>query len=149
MATFLVLSTAGFVAFIVYTRTQPRIEAAKQDANTSQTPYLSELASKLAALEVKVEGLPSLWEEERDRAKKHADRAQAAYRGAESILAAVDGGEDDEGEDHPLYEDDEAGGRDQQMLALHPRMGLPPSDDETELRNRAKAAIQTLAGMGR
>lgn len=56
-----------------------------------RNPVGTDLEPRLAALEVKVAGLPSLWEEERQRAFKAADRARKAEARAEEILASVEG----------------------------------------------------------
>jgi len=149
IATFLVMSTAGAVAIFVYIRTQPRIVEPKKAPSGPESPYLQEQAAKVAALETVVKGLPSLWEEERERARQHADRAATAYRSAEKLLAAVDDADEGEDEGHPLYDDDEEAGPSEGVLPLQPGLGLSASGDEQDLRERAAAAIQTLAGMGR
>jgi len=48
------------------------------------------LGERVAELEVLVRGLPSLWEEERQRAKKHADAAKTAQRDAARKLEQVE-----------------------------------------------------------
>jgi len=124
IAAFLVVATAGFVAFFVIHQKKQLTNKPDGDANTPRTPYLEELSSKLAALETTVKGLPSLWEEERERAKKHADRASAAYRGAESILTAIEAEDEDAGEDPDVYGDDEERGGDEGVRPLHDGVGV-------------------------
>jgi len=139
---------AGGVAFL-FARSSRTQTAPTEPVSDPRTALLEAFGVRLGALESVVKGLPSLWEEERDRAKKHADRASAAYRGAEQILAGIENPEDDEGEDPGLFDDDEEGGGVRRLHELQERMGLPPTDDEAELRNRAQAAIAELQGMGR
>jgi hypothetical protein len=121
--------TASFVVSIVAVRAFPRplddpepVQPPTPDL--APTPQLVELMGKVAALEVTVAGLPSLWEEERKRAK----RSYAAARAAESKLARQR--EEDEEDD-----DDEEG---DDVLALHARGGgagglYPLSDGMEEL----------------
>lgn len=59
-------------------------------------PPVVPLEARVASLEVKVEGLPSLWKEERERANRYLGAARAARRSAENR-----GGEGDESDDVP------------------------------------------------
>jgi len=145
LATLAVVLTgsAGVALFIRYYPT-PKV-AIEQPVNGPQSSYLEEIVARLADLEVQMKGLPSLWEEERDRAKKHADRAAAAYRSAEEVLSAITGGDEDEEEGEGLREDDgEAGG------LMSPVFGdvagsAGRAEEETALRERAR---RHLAAMG-
>ena len=77
------------------------------------------LEERVAGLEVTVRGLPSLWEEERQRAKKHADAAKTANRDAarklEEVAEIVEAVEQIPGLD-------EAGGGQIEMQRVLPRL---------------------------
>jgi len=60
---------------------------------------LGALEGALAALKISVEGLPTIWKDERERTKNQADRAVAAYKSTEEVLEALSGGGEDEDED--------------------------------------------------
>jgi len=132
-STVLVLSGIGAVLFVVLRRFERVEEAPRSD----KTPYLQEIAVRLADLEVTVKGLPSLWEEERERAKQHADRAQTAYRSAEKILAAVDAEEEGEEGDEDLSGFDDDGGPSEGVLPLRDGVGSGEPTSEDALRARA------------
>jgi len=102
------------------------------------TGYLQEIAAKVAALQVKVDGLPSLWEEERERATKFANRAYASEKRTRELLAGDEDFDGDEDEDQRLLELDgirsEAGG----VLPLHDGLENPIDPD---LQKRANAVL--------
>jgi len=76
----LLLLLAGVVGAFVYLRSQARPPSGRQE----------DLGVRVAELEVIVRGLPSLWEEERQRAKKQADSAKSANREAARKLEEVE-----------------------------------------------------------
>jgi len=92
---------------------------------------------RVAALEVSVAGLPSLWEDERARSKRDKDRALAAERSVEEKLAELEertaAGED-------VLTGDGEGGAGSGMLHLQPRLGQP---HEPGIHERA-AAVEHL-----
>ncbi len=135
---------AGVV--FVYPWRQPTPEPViERPTNDPESGYLEVLGTRLAELEVQMKGLPSLWEEERERARKHADRAAAAYRGAEEVLTAIQGGDDVEEEDADLLADDgDAGGI---MSPLFADVGGAQARADAEREVRQKAA-RHLAAMG-
>jgi len=55
------------------------------------------LETRVASLEVKIEGLPSLWEEERRRVERSADAARKARDAADRKLAAIAESEEEGG----------------------------------------------------
>ena len=73
--------------------------AAQSAPKHHETGYLEELAARIAAVELVVKGLPSLWEEERERMLQHANRAQTAERRVTKLL--------EEGEEDELDPDEE------------------------------------------
>jgi len=87
------LATAG-VAASIFWLLRRRLPAPERVTIGDRPSFLDELGARLATLETTVKGLPSLWEEERERARKHADRAAAAYRSASDILAELEGSDD-------------------------------------------------------
>ena len=72
--------------------------------NKQPTGYLQELAAKIGALESQVAALPSLWEEERERATKFANRAYASEKRTRELLAGDEDSDIDEDEDQRLLE---------------------------------------------
>jgi len=102
------------------------------------TGYLQELAAKLAALEVIVHGLPSLWEEERDRTLKFANRAYASEKRTRELLAEDEEYEGNEEEDQRILELDAIRSEVEPMQALSDGMGSPIDAD---LQARAAAVM--------
>lgn len=133
------LAVLGAASAIVWLRIQNQ-DGQKKGTKARQTPYLEELAARVAAVEVKVDDLPGVWEEARERAKQQADRSAAALRDLEKKLAAIADEQDPFGD---LLGDDESGSGDQPMLALHEGLGEDASDD-VETR-----AAEALAAFGR
>lgn len=123
----LLLLGAGVVAAFSYLR-QP---------NPHQSDLQVGLGERVAELEVIVRGLPSLWEEERERAKKHANAAKTANREAakklEEVEELIETGLEVQGADAP-------GSNQREMFAVSPRLGDPPSAD----RNERVAAVAHL-----
>ena len=135
---------AGGVALYLARKT-PKQEAVQDPTSGPDVAYLEVIAARVAELEVIVRGLPSLWEEERERAKKHADRAAQAYRSAEQVLTAITGGDEDEEEGEGVREEHgEQLGLMSPVLADVAGSGAR-ADAETALRERAR---RHLAAMG-
>jgi len=128
---------AGGVALYVLRKPKPIIEA-EEPAKSQVTAYMEVLASRVAELEVKMVGMPSLWEEERDRAKKHADRAAAAYRSAEQVLDIIKGEDPDAGEDQDLHDDDGGGGGFMPTLFDDVAGAGQRASEEADVRDRAR-----------
>ncbi len=115
----LCLSAAGAGAAIVFFRSSGMDRKKKKGTRAPQATYLEELSARVAAVEVKVNALPSLWEEERERSKKQADRASQAVRDLEARLIRDEGDPDDEGEGDELR-DEHAVRRQGEQLQLMP-----------------------------
>ncbi len=105
---------------------------------------LGALEGALAAMKITVEGFPSLWEDERERTKKHADRGVAALKGAEEILEALsEAGEDpDEDGELPFIDGDGSG-------LMRPLYGDVAgsgarAEAETALRDRARRHLEAM-----
>lgn len=103
---FAVLTALAAVAFVVFIISRSNMDRtplkrpSKKAPEAEAQPYLTTLAARIAALEVKVEDLPGLWADERERMRRHADRAQQAERDLEKRLAKEsDEGEADEGDE--------------------------------------------------
>lgn len=142
----LVLAFAGAGAVLVVVlrgspaRNRGKGRTAETPQRPAESPFLVELAAKVAALEVQVSGLPSLWESERKRAESEHAKARAARSYAEKLRAEVDGeGEDDDDDDG--WEDDDVlpidagrstGGG---MLAVQEGLGGGVTDD---IRRKAR-----------
>ena len=111
-------------------RSSPESKPSKKRAKSHQEDYLAVLAAKVAALEASVEALPSLWKEERERAKKQADRSDQAVRDLEKRLNPEP---DPEHEDAGEYPDEGQGvlpfhagaGGDEGVQAVQNGMGRP------------------------
>jgi len=129
----LLLGAGGGWALIVSRKTD-----APEPVQVQPTSYLQELAAKVAGLEVMVHALPSLWEEERERATKFANRAYASEKRTRDLLAGDEDYDGDEDEDQRLLELDgirsETGG----MLSLHDGVENPIDPD---LQKRADAVM--------
>jgi len=138
---------AGGVAFFVLHK-KPAEEAPKEpieeEARSLQMGYLEVIASRVAELEVIVRGLPSLWEEERERSKKHADRAAQAYRSAEQVLDTITGGDAAEDESDGIPELDEERGGLMQPLLFDVGGAAQRAEDEAEVRERARRHILSM-----
>jgi len=137
-----VLIGVGAAAAVMF-RGDPRdIRAPKKTPSGQLEPYLQTLAAKVAALEVKMEGMPSLWEEERERTKKQADRSQQAVRDLEARLAE---GEEESDADDDLSADDAPSGQ----LGLMPPVSEAVDDDpDADVKERAAQAL-AIFGRGR
>jgi len=99
-STFLLLiGVAGAWALIVSGKSTPQ-----PTTEVQPTGYLQELAARLGHLEVLVNGLPSLWEEERERTLKFANRAYASEKRTRELLADDEDDEDDEEETQRILE---------------------------------------------
>ena len=110
---------AGVVGAFVFLRREAQPPSSHQEG----------LGVRVAELEVIVRGLPSLWEEERQRAKKQADSAKQANRESarklEEVEELIEAGLEVPGGN--------AQGSDQfEMQPMHPRLGDPPTADRKE-----------------
>ncbi len=99
----------------------------------------------LAALKLTTDGLPSLWEDERDRVTKQANRSVAALAGAEEIIEALSATDEDEDEDQDLSDDDGEGSGLMSPLFGDVAGSGARSEAETALREKAR---RHLAAMG-
>jgi len=120
-ATFFALSVLGLGAFgiLTYSRQTKAVEKAPGEA----------VEARLAALEVTVMGLPSLWEEERKRAFRYADSARKSEASAEEKLALVEEITDAATD---LREPDGDGGEEQWVPTVLPRLGNAPEPNRED-----------------
>lgn len=98
--TFCLLTGAGGAWALIVSARSPR----KQTTEVQPTGYLQELAARITAVELMVKGLPSLWEEERERTLKFANRAYASEKRTRELLAGDEDFEGDEDEDQRVLE---------------------------------------------
>ena len=132
----LVLIGVGATAAAMFRGDSGIVRPPKKVTSGVQGAYLETLSAKVAALEIKLEGLPALWEEERERAKKHGDRAQQAVRDLEARLAGGDE-ERDAGDDFSA--DDAPGGQ----IGLMPTVPEAVDDDpDAAVKERAAQALE-------
>jgi len=125
-------------------RQTPQETKPKRGANKAPTAYLEELSGRIASIEVTVAGLPSLWEEERARAKKFNDRALQAER---RVAALLEGDQDELDSDEQvelLQELDEHRGQGGGVFPMH--AGMEQSEADAE---RNALAVAALALVGR
>ena len=100
-------------------------------APTSPGDHLETLYARLASIEVKVEGLPSLWKEERERSKRAQETARKYRSDAEDRLEEVQdliaehGAESGE----RLRDPDATGGEEGGVYPVRPSLGDPPASD--------------------
>ncbi len=103
---------AGVAVLLTYLRSN----------STPASDHQAALGERVAEMEVLVRGLPSLWEEERNRAKKHADAAKQAQRDAQKkldeVAEIIEAVEQVPGLDAP-------GGGEVEMQRVLPRLGGP------------------------
>ncbi len=130
----LVFIGAALIGAQIYVLQRVNDRSAPQ-ADPLLSPHIATLEARLAGLEVKVEGLPSLWKQEADRAQeaaekeyRHAQRATNAERSTAKLL--------EESEDaEPLPVDagaftpdaDPGGGAQDGVLPLRGPVGDPQS----------------------
>jgi len=93
---------------------------------------------RIVALELQVQGLPSLWEEERARAKRLKDSAEAARRSADKKLEEIEEHEQSQ-LDLPAF--DGAGIEEPEMFPMRRNMGVPT---EAGIQERAAAVAHLL-----
>ena len=124
----LLLLGAGVVGAFVFLRREAQPPSSHQEG----------LGVRVAELEVVVRGLPSLWEEERQRAKKQSDSAKSANREAarklEEVEELIEAGLGIPG-------GDAAGGDQLEMQPVHTRLGDPTAPDR---RQRVEAVAHLL-----
>jgi len=82
--------------------------------------------ARIAALEVKIEGFPSLWEEERKRAKRSQDSARKSHEAAASKLEEVQELIDENANVPTL---DGVRGEEGEVHYMPPRLGDAPAPD--------------------
>jgi len=116
----------------------------ERDPNDGLMATLQDFGIRLATVETLAKGLPSLWEEERERARKHADRAAAAYRGAEEVLSAISGEDEDEEEGADLRGFDGEGGGELPGLFGDVAGSRERAEAETALRAKARRHLAAL-----
>jgi len=126
----LALLGAGMVVAFVYLRR----EFAVEKPHGSQ---LESLSARVAEIELQVKGLPSLWEDERKRAKRDADAARKARGVAEEKLAEVEA-LIEAGQELPLLNGE--GGEAPGMQQVRVRLGDAPAPDK-EARLQAVAHL--------
>jgi len=124
----LALLGAGTAALFVYVRRE--IMKDKRD----EAP----MELRLAALELTVQGLPSIWEDERARTQRAADAARAARKSAEDKLEEVQELIESQ-EELPLL--DEGGIEERGVPPMRARLGDPPAPNR---RERAAAVAHLL-----
>jgi len=153
MATTIAVSAAStlLVAFGLFgvwalfvSRSKPDESTSKRGSKKAPTPYLEELAGRIASIEVAVAGLPSLWQEERERAKKFNDRALEAERRTAALLEGDRDELDAEEQVEFLQELDEHRSPEGGVLPMH--AGMEQSDADAE---RNALAVAALAIVGR
>jgi len=122
---------AGVVAAFAYLRSQ------MPEKNVDGT-VAEGFGARLAAVEIQVQGLPSLWEDERNRAKRDADSARKARKVAEDKLEEVEelieAGLEPGGENATRSDQVE-------MQPMSTRLGDPPASDR---RERVEAVAHLL-----
>lgn len=117
MGTLAVVLLAGLMSFSIFLGLSRGREGRRKLPEASQEPLW---ASRVAALEVKVDALPGLWEQERKRAEQARDRER--YYASKSGRRRDP--EDDEGEESPeLPEGDAGAGAEQGVLPLRTGVG--------------------------
>jgi len=124
------LLTAGAAATFLYIH---RTIAAEREPRAGHE-------ERLVSLELKMEGLPSLWEDERKRARRFKDAGEAARKSAEKKLAQV---EEiiEAAEDLPDVNGD--GSSQLEMQPMRQNMGTPDSPDQ---HNRVAAIAHLITG---
>ena len=103
----------------------------------------SPLEARVAALEIKVAGLPSLWESERKRVEQHAERARKAEKSARRIREEI---EEEPEEDPDLFAVDARGSNGRPMRALHAQLEGGGSPDASPLEQARRALVQQQLG---
>lgn len=131
----LALGAGSSAVTLTYLGRKPRKRKAAEEVPSG---YLEGLYGRVAALEVKVDGLPSLWEEERERARKHSERAQAAERSARKLREESDEDEDPEFDLDDVREFHANGGGESRMHAVSEGLGIRVDPD---LKARAQKAL--------
>lgn len=121
-------ATVGLVGYHVLRR---------KPAAPVKPPTDAKLEARLAAVEVKVEALPSLWEEERSRAERAHAAARAARSSAQKKLDELEALQDGDDEDAEVQWDDAGGGPGGGLPAVPEGMA---SDGDDDLRSRAAAS---------
>lgn len=129
LAVLLVLGSLSATVWLAY-RQSPK--ARRRPQEEVEEP---QWASRVAALEVKVDALPGLWEEERRRAEQARDRER--YYASKSRRKRAQDDEGD-GEADELPGDDAGGSAAQGMLPLPTDLGNHPRSLEPEHIARAR-----------
>ncbi len=130
-----VVFALGLIALSVFaSRVSQMKQPKKKAASGVQESYLEVISAKLAALEVTVRGLPSLWEEERERVVKQANRAEQAVRDHEARVARS---AEESDADPGIQPDDADGGQLEFVRPLSDGLDEPADD----LKTRANQAL--------
>jgi len=125
----------GAAALYVYIR---KNLAPRSTEGRAPEPLLVEHGMRISELEITVKGLPSLWEEERKRAKRAADAARKARESADQKLDEIEA-LIEESADIPGI--NAAGGPEPEMQRVRPNMGVPA---DPGLQDRAAAVAHLL-----
>ena len=138
----LILAGGAGLAVVLWARADEKLNLRprKKGSSARQEPYLDVISARLASLEVKVEGMPSLWQEERERAKKQADRSAQAVRDLEARIAE---GEDERDPDDDVLADDAGSGYQSFVSPLPNTLEAEPGDD---VKARAAQALALFGG---
>lgn len=111
-------------------------QSPKGRRRVQEEPEAASWGARVAALEVKVDSLPGLWEEERRRAEAARDRER--YYATKSRRRRPEADEDAE-EPEGVPGGDAAPGGEQGVLPLLPNMGGGPGRSEPDHVARARA----------
>lgn len=122
------LLVGGAAALYVYIRRNLAVERNPREA----------LELRVAELELQIKALPSLWEEERKRAKRAQGAANAARRDVEEKLEQIEAFNAETGDLRPP---DEAGFPEDGVLPVRTNMGTAPVEG---LQDRAAAVAHLM-----
>lgn len=104
---------------------------------------LQTLSAKVAALEVKVQGLPSLWAEEADRAQRAAEREEKAARRDRGRRRSEEAGPELEFE-----ESDAPAGGSGSVYPLHAHVAGPTESEAVKMQQARRALALNQIQMG-
>lgn len=130
IAAVVVLSLLGLMAAALFW-------GIRQTMSVENAPVAS-MEGRMAAMELTIAGLPSLWEEERKRAKRAQDSARKSREDADAKLLAIAEYEESGSELRPEYEE---GGGEPEMHPVFPRLGATA---DPGLQARANAVAHLL-----
>lgn len=124
-ATLLALLGVGGAAVAVVVYRNREVQPVREKLPTD---LLHELSAKVAAHEITLIGLQDEWQEMVNRAKQHADRADAKVRRLEKLQRDADN-DDGEGSDADLQQLNAFGSGAEGLSALSEDMGVSPEED--------------------